>query len=148
MMDLNKQVTEEAIKWKGVKYQHRSATKQGCDCTGLIVGVMQALGYMKNYKMRKYPSDWNLHAMADNYILEEIERFADKISDMRSGDIILFRFGKCVAHAGILLENRLFIHNHKRAEKCTLSSMRRNGRWLERFVGAYRFNIDKILKVA
>ena len=147
MMDLNKRIIEEVMKWKGVKYQHRSTTKQGCDCTGLIVGVMQALGYIKSYKMRKYPSDWNLHSMADNYILEEIEKFADKVSDMKSGDIVLFRFGKCIAHAGILLENKLFIHNHKKAGRCNLSSIRGVNKWAERLMGTYRFNIDK-LKVA
>ena len=144
MMGLNERIVEEAIKWKGVKYQHRSTTKQGCDCTGLVVGVMQALGYMKNYEMRNYPSDWNLHSMADNYILEEIKRFADRVVDMKSGDIILFRFGKCIAHAGILLENRLFIHNHKNAGKCNLSSLSGANKWARRFVGAYRFNIDKL----
>ncbi len=146
-MDLNKRIVEEAIKWKGVKYQHRATTKQGCDCTGFIVGVMQALGYMRDYKMRNYPSDWNLHSMADNYILEEIVKFADRVVDMRSGDIILFRLGKCVAHAGLLLKEKLFIHNHKCAGKCNLSSLRGANKWVERFVGAYRFNIDK-LKVA
>ncbi len=146
-MDINKQIVEEAMNWIGVKYQHRAVTKQGCDCTGLIIGIMQTLGYMKNYKMRVYPSDWNLHAMADNYITEELDKYADKVSDMRSGDILLFSFGKCVAHIGILLKNKLFIHNYRNAGKCGLSSIM-NGSWKERLVGTYRFDINKILEVS
>jgi len=142
-MSLNEDIVKEALTWIDTPYQHRSATKQGCDCTGLIIGVMQTLGYMKDYKLRNYPKDWNLHSMADNYIVDEIEKFTDKIFDMRSGDIVLFRFGKCIAHAGILLENKLFIHSHVKAKKCNVSLMK-NNEWSKRFVGAYRFNLKKV----
>lgn len=133
--------------WKDLKvqYQHRGTTRNGCDCTGLIIGALRELGYLKNYKLRNYPPDWNLHAKADNYIIKEVSRFADEITkpNIDIGDLILFNFGKCVAHIGVMIENGLFIHCHRKSRKCVVSSLW-NSPWTKRIHSFYRLNEAKL----
>ena len=143
--ELRKHLCNTAKVWKnlGVKYEHRGTTRNGCDCTGLIIGILQELGYMKDYKLRIYPIDWNLHSFADNHIVEELSKVADKIAKPDIGDLVLFYFGKCVAHSGIVIEDGLFIHIHQRAGKCIVSSLW-NSSWTKRIVNFYRLNEDKL----
>ena len=143
-MTLNERIVKEANRWLGVPYQHRSASRYGCDCTGLIIGIMQALGYMQGYKLRMYPKDWNLHDMADNHIEEEILKVADKITGPAvPGDIVLFKYElqKFVAHIGIVTENRQFIHCWEKSGRVQLSSIEP---WAKRLSAVYRFNEDKM----
>jgi len=131
--------------WKDLKvpYQHRGITRNGCDCTGLIIGALRELGYLKNYELRNYSPDWNLHSKADNYIVEEVSRFADKITQPDAGDLILFYFGRCVAHIGVMIENGLFIHCHRKRGECAVSSLW-NSSWTKRIYGFYRLNETKL----
>jgi len=135
-MDLNEQIIQEAKTWLDVPYVHRGTTKRGCDCTGLVLGVLQNLGY-KNYKLRKYPQDWNLHAMADDFIIEEIKKVSKRVpnSSAKPGDILVFCWGKCESHVGILLKSLLFIHSMA-GSVCRISSLKRKAhfsRWTKTF---------------
>ena len=144
--ELRTQLCNIVKEWVGVQYEHRGTTRNGCDCTGLIIGALREIGYLKNYKLRKYPPDWNLHAFADNHIVEEVERVADKIleeSDIDVGDLVLFYFGRCVAHIGVIIENGLFIHCHRKSKKCAPSSLW-NSQWTKRIAGFYRLSEDKL----
>lgn len=145
--ELRIQLSNVAKIWKslGVRYQHRGITRKGCDCTGLVIGILQELGYMKNYKLRIYPPDWNLHAFADDHIVKEVEKVADKIVKPDIGDLVLFYFGKCVAHIGIIIENGLFIHCHRSSKKCVVSSLH-NSQWTKRISGYYRLNEGRLNK--
>ena len=96
-----------------------------------------------NYKLRNYPKDWNLHAKADNYIVEEVEKMADKIETPDVGDLVLFNFGKCAAHVGVVIEQGLFIHCYVAGGKCKVSSLW-NSRWSKRIFGFYRLIEDKL----
>ena len=128
-----------------MQYVHRGTTRNGCDCTGLIIGALTEMGYLKNYVLRNYPPDWNLHAKADNYIIEEVSRYADKVDDpnIDIGDLVLFHFGKCVAHIGVIIENGLFVHCHRKSKKCKVSCLW-NSPWTKRIFGFYRLNKDNL----
>ena len=78
-MELNERIIQEALTWQGVPHVHRGTTKRGADCTGFIIGVIRALGY-GGYKIRKYPKDWNLHDMADDFIIKELSKYSNLIS--------------------------------------------------------------------
>lgn len=143
--ELRTRLCSIAKEWKdlGVHYEHRGTSRKGCDCTGLIIGTLQEMGYLKDYKLRNYPRDWNLHAKADNHIVEEVEKIADEIKVPDVGDLSLFTFGKCVAHIGIVIEHGLFIHSYMASEKVKVSSLW-NSRWSKRIFGFYRLNEDKL----
>lgn len=143
--ELRIQFCKVAKEWKDLKvvYEHRGTTRKGCDCTGLIIGILQELGYMRNYKLRKYAPDWNLHAGADNHIVDEIEKVADKIETPDIGDVVLLKFGRCVAHVGVVIEQGLFVHCFVDSKKCTVSSLW-NSRWTKRIHAFYRFDGNKL----
>ena len=126
-----------------VRYEHRGTTRNGCDCTGLIIGALREMGYLKDYKLRSYPPDWNLHAKADNYIVEEINKYADRVTNPDVGDIVLFYFGRCVAHVGVIIENGLFVHCHRASKKCKASSLWQSP-WTKRIFCFYRLNEGKL----
>ena len=141
--ELKKHIVKTALLWRGVPYQHRGTTKAGCDWTGLIIGVLQELGYLKGYILRKYAKDWNLHAGADDYLIREISKIAVPVLTPAPGDIVLFKFGQCVAHAGIVIDKGLFIHSHVNARKCDISRLH-NSPWTKRISGFYQIQEDRL----
>lgn len=143
--ELRTQLCNVVKVWKDLKvqYEHRGTTRNGCDCTGLIIGALRELGYLKNYKLRSYPLDWNLHAKADNYIVEELIKYSHQVTKPDIGDLVLFSFGRCVAHAGVMIENNLFVHCYLTSKRCTISSLK-NSPWTKRISGFYRLEEDKL----
>ena len=143
--ELRTQLCNAVKSWRDsrVPYEHRGTTRNGCDCTGMIIGALRELGFLKNYKLRSYPPDWNLHAKADNYIVEEVSKMADEITRPSMGDLTLFYFGRCVAHIGVIIENDLFVHCNKSSRKCRASSLW-NSPWTGRISSFYRLNESKL----
>ena len=147
MSELGKQLAAEVIKFVEAKvpYEHRGTTMFGCDCTGMIIGGMKNLGHFKNYKLRQYPKDWNLHAGAGDNIREELSRFAIEIpkKEITVGDIPIFAFARCYAHAGVLISGKTFAHCYVAAGKCEYASLEK-GQWASRWVSTYRFDEAKL----
>jgi len=149
MSDLQTKFVEEVINWanKKVPYRHRGVTENGCDCTGLIIGVLNKLGFLKDFKLRKYKYDWNLHAGACDIITDELLRVGDFVSDeMKQGDILIFRFGKCNAHAGIFIGGNQFVHSVVNSGYCRFGIIK-NSPWSKRITGVIRLNEEKIFKI-
>jgi len=130
-----------------VPYRHLGTTRRGCDCSGFIVGVLQELGYAKNYRLRKCLPDWNLHKESENYVMEEIGYFADEVqlSDIQTGDILIMRFGRSLSHIGVLVDSvsKMFVHVYSTAG-CVRKSTLINSPWTKRLEKVYRLNEQKI----
>ena len=129
-----------------VPYQHRGMSRQGCDCTGLLIGIARELGYLRDYQLRKYPPDWNLHAGAGNQVIEEICRFAEPIDKSQAGpgDIAVMLFGKCPAHVGLIVDDKgLIVHALKTNGCCTYGHLQ-NSTWSSRWIAAYRLKEEKL----
>jgi len=148
MTYLQQQIVDRAREWadKAVPYLHRGHSEAGVDCSGLLVGIIQSLGYLKDFEMPLYPFDWNLHDCKHNFLLEYLPVYCVKVSilDMDPGDILLFRFGKQVSHAGILLNDKdgLFVHCYypRGTGYATLQSMK----WGSRLVEVWRIDEAKL----
>lgn len=127
-----------------VPYVHRGHSRKGCDCTGILLAIIQEIGFMRDYILPYYPEDWNLHKSREN-ILNEIKKVADRIELAKAsvGDILLFQFGRCISHTGILVKPNLFVHCYKQAGKCRYGVLR-NSMWQKRLIMAYRVNEEKI----
>ena len=145
MGSLGEEIAKEARKWVGVKYRHRGMTMRGCDCSGFLLGVMRKLGFLLNYKLRYYPPDWNLHSGADNFLVEEIGRFAVEIkkSETNPGDVLVFNFGKCNSHAGILVEKGIFVHCYLTGKKVGYGVLK-NSIWENRWSKTFRWEKELI----
>jgi cell wall-associated NlpC family hydrolase len=133
---------------QGVKYQHRGTSGEGVDCTGLLIAIAKDLGYLADYQLRPYPPDWNLHSGADDYLLDELDKFADRIGkpDAVRGDIAVIYFGRCPAHAGILTAGwpaPQMIHAHSAAGRVRVA-MLKGSPWSRRWYRTYRLNEEKL----
>ena len=143
-MTLNEQIVEEAKNWAGIPYQHRSWTKNGCDCTGLLIGIMKAIGIGPNYEIRKYPIDWCLHGMADNHVVKELMKLATPISKSatKAGDVLIFKWGRCESHVGIKIKDDLFLHT--RMNDISRFSKISSPMFFKRWVASFRFDEERL----
>ena len=146
-MILNLQIAEEARKWakEKVPYVHRGTTNRGCDCTGLIIGVMRQIGRLTDYQLPYYSRDWNLSKNCSENILNELDRFAFQvdITEAMPGDILIFRFARANSHAGIHIGGKYFVHSYEKAGRCTIGVLQ-NSLWQKRLTRIYRFDETKV----
>lgn len=148
MMEIGETLALKASQWAAerVVYLHRGTRRTGCDCTGLVIGCLQELGFLKAYKLRQYPRDWNLHAMGakDTFLEEELERVADQVTgEHKPGDIILFVFGKCKAHCGIVVRTGVFVHSHAGAGGVKVGLLK-TPKWSSRLASVWRLSEEKM----
>lgn len=129
-------ITDEAQTWLGTPYHHQGRVKgKGVDCGMLLCEVYQAVGLIPFIDPRPYPSDWHLHQMEQKY-LAWVSEYADKVEQPQAGDIVLYHFGKCISHAGIVIEWPMIIHAYN-GQGCVLSDGTK-GKLCSRLAGFWR----------
>lgn len=67
----------------------------------LLVRVFVDAGLVPSFDPRPYPPDWHLHRSAERF-LGWIAQFASEADAPAVGDVVLFKFGRCFSHAGII----------------------------------------------
>lgn len=67
----------------------------------LLVRVYVDAGLIEKFDPRPYTRDWFLHRSEERYLGFLFDR-ADEVRTPLKGDIIVFRVGRCFAHAGIV----------------------------------------------
>lgn len=148
-MNLQEQMAKKAKELANLKipYKHRGKTRRGCDCSGLLILIMNELGYLQNFKLPKYPIDWNLHSFAykHNYLTEYIAKYASQVEkdDRQPGDVLLFKYAKVICHSGIFVGNGLFVHSYilRPVSFATLNS----SRWNNRLEEVWRIDEGRII---
>lgn len=95
-------VVAEARRWIGTPY-HNCADLHGIgvDCGMLIVRVFVDTGLCAPFDPRPYPPDWHLHRSDERYLGFVFDRCAE-VEEPRAGDILVFRYGRCYSHGGIV----------------------------------------------
>jgi hypothetical protein len=73
----------------------------GCDCAMLLVRVFVDLGLVAPFDPRPYSADWHLHRNEEVYLRLLLER-AHLVAAPEPGDVVLFRYGRCFSHGGIV----------------------------------------------
>ena len=107
-------IVAQARTWLGTKYHHQGRLKKsnrgsgGCDCIGLVIGVIDELGIEDgegnslvsademNYSM--YPEQGRLVGSISRHLLEV------KPEEQQVGDLLLFRTFKDPQHVGLLTD--------------------------------------------
>ena len=110
-------VVREARSWVRTPYHSCADIKgAGVDCGMLLVRVYVDTGHVESFDPRPYPSDWYLHRSEEKY-LEIVERFSHQIEKPDVGDIMVFRFGRCYGHGGIITSilPLTLVHAHRPA---------------------------------
>lgn len=126
----SEELEQEIRSWLGTRWVHRQAVKGGgTDCVGFIIQVGKKAGWIpKDYEAPVYSSQWSLHRNK-SLLEQEVMRFCDKLdyklSDqnsrllLKSGDIILYRYGRTPGHAGFYMSNGNVVHADIRKRKVT-----------------------------
>lgn len=111
-MNTRERIVAEAERWLRTPYHHMAdVLGVGVDCAMLPVRVFCDLGLLPTFDPRPYPHDWMLHRSEERY-LSFITPRARQVETPQPGDLALFRFGRCAAHAGIVCEHGYMIHAH------------------------------------
>jgi cell wall-associated NlpC family hydrolase len=80
------------------------------DCGQLIAAVFHEAGLIDNAEIASYPPDWMCHRDEERF-RAEVERFAETVERAPvAGDIVLFRWGRSLAHGAIVVGWPLIIH--------------------------------------
>jgi NlpC/P60 family putative phage cell wall peptidase len=126
-------VVAAARRWIGTPYRHQACLRGvGCDCLGLVRGVVAEITGAATEHPGPYHPDWAERSGSDRLILAARRHFGDPIApdQARHGDIVLFRWrdGVAAKHAGILSGPQHFIHAYEQAgviESALVPSWRR-----------------------
>ena len=110
-------IVEEANSWVGTPYKGWSAVKGphgGTDCGMIIKAVYQKLGLIPDGDLdidMCYSLQVAQH-LPDTTYLSHIETYMREIpeSEVKAGDVVVFKLGHAFAHAGIIVMWPLFIH--------------------------------------
>lgn len=128
-------VVEIAKSWLRTPYHHRAKLKgHGVDCGQILIAVFSEAGLISDFDTGEYPQDWMLHRDEERY-LKSVEKYAHRVEVPKPGDIALFKFGRCVSHAAIVVEWPIVIHSYKIAGMVTYDDVTANKNLENRLVG-------------
>lgn len=106
--------------WLGTPFRYRGYSKTGCDCAGLVLGVLGELGVDVAQLMDVYLAHrvrWSKYIDGDKIIACLDSSFAKcKIGEARTGDIAVFRGDMgSVLHLGVVsrVEPMYILHAHR-----------------------------------
>lgn len=128
-------ITTEALTWLNTPYHHMANIRGvGVDCAMLLVEVFKQLGAVPaDLDPRPYPHDWHMHRGEERY-LAWLDKYADRVpaDQVQPGDVVTFKFGRCVSHAGIVIDWPLIIHAYRDNDVVILSDVSRSDALMER----------------
>jgi cell wall-associated NlpC family hydrolase len=108
-----KRVVEVAKTWLGTPYHEVQMRKgAGVDCGLLFVGVFREAGLLDPaFDPRPYSPQWHMHQAREMY-LGFVQKFTHEITeaDILPGDVVVFKWGRCFAHGGIIIGWPRIIH--------------------------------------
>lgn len=102
----------ELQSWLGTPWRHHCHVRRlGADCIGMVYGVLVGTGAIAPFDIPDYPRDWHMHRDDELLVLglralPEMLEFND--GRMMDGDIIIYRYGKASAHAGIYFDRGIY----------------------------------------
>lgn len=107
-------VLAEAHTWLRTPYHHQQRVKgAGVDCAQILIAVYAACGRIPEVEPGDYPPDWMLHREEERY-LGWVQRFAVQVASPQPGDVVLYKVGRCFAHAGIVVAWPTILHAFRR----------------------------------
>jgi hypothetical protein len=95
-------ILREARSWIGTPYHPQGDIKGiGVDCGMLLVRVFVDTGLCEPFDPRPYADDWYLHRAEERYLGFIFDRTKEAAAPL-PGDVMVFRYGRCYAHGGIV----------------------------------------------
>lgn len=95
-------IVQEVRSWIGTPYHCQGDLKgRGVDCGMLLVRAFVDTGLCLPFDPRPYTNDWYLHRSEERY-LGFIFDHTREVEEPLPGDVMVFRFGRCYSHGGIV----------------------------------------------
>ena len=99
-------IVREARSWVRTPYHPQGDIKGiGVDCGMLLVRAFVDAGLCEPFDPRPYADDWYLHRGEERYLGFIFDR-TKEVADPLPGDVMVFRYGRCYAHGGIVTAAR------------------------------------------
>ncbi len=100
-------IVAQARTWLGTPFHHQARLKgKGCDCLGLIVGVVDELGLEDRNGMRLAAYDEVTYSKEPDgaYLIQKLTGLLEEvpIAEARAGDLALFKVRENPQHLAIL----------------------------------------------
>jgi NlpC/P60 family putative phage cell wall peptidase len=129
-------IVAEAKSWLKTPYHHAAHIKGvGVDCIQILNEVYSAVGIIERQDIGYYATDYMMHQDEERY-LKGITDFTVPVAKPQAGDIALFKFGRCISHSGIMVDEQNFIHAYSQ-EKSVCYGNIFQGPIAKRLVGFY-----------
>jgi cell wall-associated NlpC family hydrolase len=128
-------VVEEAKSWLGTPWVHNARIKgAGVDCAQLLIGVFSGAGVIEAFDTGEYPVDWMLHREEERF-LGWLGQYMVPTDATLPGDVAIWKFGRCFAHAAVVTEWPVLIHAFRKEKgvvwgDATLGDLSRHERLL------------------
>lgn len=110
---MEKQYEEAAREFLGIPYRHGGRDRTGLDCLGLASLFYKKLGIdLPAGDGRPYTTDW-YKSDPERFRrgLEQIGRAVDlKTEPLAPLDLVYFRVGGAITHAGVMINRHSFLH--------------------------------------
>lgn len=115
MNEQRQRVVEEAKTWLLTPYHHKAAVKgAGVDCAQILLEVYYAAGLTdKRVDVGDYPMDWMMHRSEEQY-LGWLYKYGHEVKEPLPGDVVIYKFGRCFSHAGIIIDWPTIIHSYRK----------------------------------
>ena len=118
MNAIRQSVIDIAKEYLGTPYHHQGRVKgAGIDCAQFLIAVFVEAGLLDPIDVGYYPSDWMLHRSEERY-LANLLKYCDEVDYPLAGDIVMFKFGRCFSHSGIVIDYPTIIHAHRNDNCC------------------------------
>lgn len=140
-----KQIVSQARTWIGTPFHHQARLKgKGCDCLGLIVGVVDELGLKDRNGVRLATYDEVTYSKEPDgaYLARKLTGLLEEVpvAEARAGDLGLFKVRENPQHLAIFTdyEGTLgMIHCYAQARRVV--EHRLDADWKSRLVKVYRW---------
>ncbi len=145
-MILGNDIVVQARTWLGTPFHHQARLKRvGCDCLGLIIGVVDELDLKDKYGQPLASYDEITYSKEPDgaYLTQKIAALLDEVSieNAQAGDLALFNMAGNPQHLAILTdyENALgMIHCYAQARRVV--EHRLDDDWKNRLVKVFRWH--------
>jgi lipoprotein Spr len=94
-LDVKTRLMEQYASWKGVRYRLGGDTKRGVDCSSFV--------------QRTFREQFGLELPRSTWEQQETGKSVSR-TNLRTGDLVLFRAGSTGRHVGIYIGNNQFVH--------------------------------------
>jgi cell wall-associated NlpC family hydrolase len=116
-------VIAEAREWIGTPYHSHARLKGiGVDCAMLMREVFVRAKIVPAFEVGHYSEQFGLHR--DQELFRSFVEFHAVLTDApEPGDCVLFKFGRCYSHGGILVDDSTIIHAAMRERSVCYASL-------------------------